>query len=482
MGFFDKVSAGLARSRDRFKEQMNVLLDRGPNLDEDFWETLEETLILADVGGMAASDIVERLRDTATRRALPDAYAVLDLLREHIAATFTEGGAEILGGDPAVVLFVGINGTGKTTTVGKLAKEATDAGRRVILGSADTFRAAAIEQLEVWARRANVEMVTRERGADPASVCYDTLERAEAVGADLVLIDTAGRLHTSTDLMRELEKVVGVVRKRSKLPVYTVLVIDATTGQNGLQQAREFNRALHLDALIVTKLDGTAKGGIALAVSHELELPIVKIGVGESIDDLRDFDADDFAAALIGDFDERYEDEEAGGASTKMASLAADEAVRAASDDGFDDGAEGAWSAAAAAARGDEGEGEGRGQDVRSPMQSAPAAAPSQQVDQPEASSAAASVVEDGSGNGDADAADDASEETGAAEGVSESDGEDAAGARDGREGSDPSDAEFADMARMQAADRAAASFTDAAEDEQPPEKKRKKHFWERWR
>ena len=199
----------------------------------------------------------------------------------------------------------GGNGTGKTTTVGKLSKEAHDAGRKVILGSADTFRAAAIEQLEVWANRADVEMVTRERGADPASVCYDTIERAEAEDADLVLIDTAGRLHTSADLMRELAKVVNVVRKRSKLPVYTVLVIDATTGQNGLQQAREFNRELELDALIVTKLDGTAKGGIALAVSHELELPIIKIGVGEGLDDLRDFDAHDFARALVGDFDER---------------------------------------------------------------------------------------------------------------------------------------------------------------------------------
>ena len=309
MGFLDRISEGLTRSRDRFKESMNVLLDRGPNLDEEFWEGLEETLILADVGGMAADSIVERLRDQATRRALPDAYAVLDLLNDEIAAAFTEGGQDILGGGEALVLFVGINGTGKTTTVGKIAKEQVDAGRAVILGSADTFRAAAIEQLEVWARRAGVEMVTRERGADPASVCYDTIERAEAVGADLVLVDTAGRLHTSADLMRELEKVVGVVRKRSKLPVYTVLVIDATTGQNGLQQAREFNRALDLDALIVTKLDGTAKGGIALAVSHELALPIIKIGVGEGIDDLRDFDAREFAAALVGAFDERFDED-----------------------------------------------------------------------------------------------------------------------------------------------------------------------------
>lgn len=305
MGFFDRISEGLARSRDKFKEQMNVLLDRGPDLDDEFWDGLEETLILSDVGAPAASSIVENLRDQATRKALPDAYAVLDMLNEQIASTFTEGGEEVFGADPALVLFVGINGTGKTTTVGKLAKEASDAGRNVILGSADTFRAAAIEQLEVWARRADVEVVERERGSDPASVCYATIERAEETGADLVLIDTAGRLHTSADLMRELEKVVNVVRKRSQLPVYTVLVIDATTGQNGLQQAREFNNALSLDGIVVTKLDGTAKGGIALAVSHELELPVLKIGVGEGMDDLKDFDAHDFARALIGDFDER---------------------------------------------------------------------------------------------------------------------------------------------------------------------------------
>lgn len=305
MGFFDRISEGLARSRDKFKEQMNVLLDRGPDLDDEFWDGLEETLILSDVGALAASSIVENLRDQATRKALPDAYAVLDMLNEQIASTFTEGGEEVFGGDPALVLFVGINGTGKTTTVGKLAKEVSDAGRNVILGSADTFRAAAIEQLEVWARRADVEVVERERGSDPASVCYATIERAEETGADLVLIDTAGRLHTSADLMRELEKVVNVVRKRSQLPVYTVLVIDATTGQNGLQQAREFNNALSLDGIVVTKLDGTAKGGIALAVSHELELPVLKIGVGEGMDDLKDFDAHDFARALIGDFDER---------------------------------------------------------------------------------------------------------------------------------------------------------------------------------
>lgn len=300
MGFFDRISSGLHRSRDKFKEQMNILLDRGPDVDEEFWETLEEALILSDFGAAAADAIVEELRDEATRKALPDAYAVLDLLAEKIADQFTETDGSIFD-DEAVVLFVGVNGSGKTTTVGKIAAEAHSNDRKVLLGSADTFRAAAIEQLEEWARRADVEIVSRERGSDPASVCYETLERAEQTGADLVLIDTAGRLHTSDDLMRELTKVVEVVRRRSELPVYTVLVIDATTGQNGLQQAREFNKALDLDGIIVTKLDGTAKGGISVAIAHELELPLYKIGVGEGIEDLQDFDALDFANALIGE-------------------------------------------------------------------------------------------------------------------------------------------------------------------------------------
>lgn len=300
MGFFDRISSGLHRSRDKFKEQMNILLDRGPDVDEEFWETLEEALILSDFGAAAADAIVEELRDEATRKALPDAYAVLDLLAEKIADQFIETDGSIFD-DEAVVLFVGVNGSGKTTTVGKIAAEAHGNDRKVLLGSADTFRAAAIEQLEEWARRADVEIVSRERGSDPASVCYETLERAEQTGADLVLIDTAGRLHTSDDLMRELTKVVEVVRRRSELPVYTVLVIDATTGQNGLQQAREFNKALDLDGIIITKLDGTAKGGISVAIAHELELPLYKIGVGEGIEDLQDFDALDFANALIGE-------------------------------------------------------------------------------------------------------------------------------------------------------------------------------------
>ena len=245
MGFFDKINEGLHRSRTRLKEQMNILLDRGPDVDDDFWDDLEETLILADIGAAAADSIIEELRDQAKRKALPDAYAVFDMLTDQMAATFTEAETDIFEENPSLVLFVGINGAGKTTTVGKLAASYHEKGRKVLLGSADTFRAAAIEQLEVWAKRADVTIVSRERGSDPASVCYETIERAEKDGSDMVLIDTAGRLHTSDDLMRELQKVVNVVRKRSNVPVYTVLVIDATTGQNGLQQAQKFNCLLY---------------------------------------------------------------------------------------------------------------------------------------------------------------------------------------------------------------------------------------------
>ena len=306
MAFKDKIN----RSRTKFNERMNVLFRRGPKLDEDFWDDLEETLILSDLGARATMEVIERLRDQATRQALPDAYAVLDMLADEISGLFAEPDPDPFRMNPVCVLFVGINGAGKTTTVGKLANQASVGGRKVLIGSADTFRAAAIEQLDVWGERSGVEVVKRERGADPASVCYDVVERAEQLGSDLVLIDTSGRFQTSDELMRELQKVVNVTRKRADIDVKTVLVIDATTGQNGLQQAREFDKALDLDGVIMTKLDGTAKGGIAVAVSHELGLPILRVGVGEGIEDLQPFEPREYAEALFGEMRDEVEDED----------------------------------------------------------------------------------------------------------------------------------------------------------------------------
>ena len=297
--WYKRLSEGLTRSREALGGQLNVLLRRGPNLDEEFWSDLEDTLIGADLGVSATTDIVGRLRRDAAAKALPDASAVIDELAAQIAAEFVADSEDLLAVSPLTVLMVGVNGTGKTTTVGKLAKQFTDSGRKVLLGSADTFRAAASEQLDIWADRAHVPVVRRDRGADPAAVAFDTVVKAEESGADLTLIDTAGRLHTSKDLMRELQKVKRVTENRSKPPVTTILVMDATTGQNGLNQAREFDAALGVDALILTKLDGTAKGGIAVAVVRELGIPILCIGVGEGIEDLRPFVADEFARALI---------------------------------------------------------------------------------------------------------------------------------------------------------------------------------------
>ena len=297
--WYRRLTEGLSRSREALGGQLNVLLRRGPDLDEQFWSDLEETLVAADIGFAATVDIVARLRRESAAKALPDSEAVISALGDQIAAEFLSPGQDPLSLVPVTILMVGVNGTGKTTTVGKLAKQGVDAGRKVMLGSADTFRAAASEQLDIWAERANVPVVRRDRGADPAAVAFDTVARAEETGADLTLIDTAGRLHTSADLMRELVKLKRVTENRSKPPVKTLLVMDATTGQNGLVQAREFNSALTLDAIVLTKLDGTAKGGIAVAVSRELGLPIVRIGIGEGIDDLRPFDAAEFARALV---------------------------------------------------------------------------------------------------------------------------------------------------------------------------------------
>lgn len=299
--WFDRLSAGLSRTREQLSGQLNVLLRRGPDLDDEFWSDLEDALISADMGAQAVAEMVTRLRDTATRQALPDAEAVMQHLADEIAREVTIADAvDFLDERPVTVLVIGINGTGKTTTVGKLAKAAAEEGRSVLIGSADTYRAAAVEQLHVWADRASVPIIERERGTDPASVAFESVRHAKNTGADLLLIDTAGRLHTSKDLMAELTKVKRIVERESSAPVRTLLVMDATTGQNGLTQAREFRDAVGVDGIVITKLDGTAKGGIAVAVSRDLGVPILRIGVGESADDLRPFIAEEFASALVG--------------------------------------------------------------------------------------------------------------------------------------------------------------------------------------
>jgi fused signal recognition particle receptor len=296
--WFERLSGGLSRTREQLGDRIAELVGRGPAVGEEFWDGLEEALVAADMGASAAIDIVARLRTRARREDLPDASAVqaalVDLIADELPAR-----ADPLDECPVTILFVGVNGTGKTTSVGKIAAEAAAAGRSVIVGSADTFRAAAIEQLRVWADRAGVPIVERERGADPAAVVFDTLAQARERGSDLVLVDTAGRLHTSADLMQELRKVQRVARAQSTAPVRSLLVLDATTGQNGLAQARVFHDALELDGLVLTKLDGTARGGIAVAVAREIGLPIVRLGVGEALEDLHAFDAREFASALV---------------------------------------------------------------------------------------------------------------------------------------------------------------------------------------
>ena len=302
MGLFDSLKRGLERSR----EALNEVFYMGGEVDEDFWEELEDTLVMGDMGGDIAMQVTDDLRQMAARKNLKTADQMRVALAERLEEFFVVPETDIFDDTPSCVLFVGINGAGKTTTVGKIASDEARAGKRVVIGSADTFRAAAIEQLDVWGERAGVPVIKRDRGSDPASVCYDVLDEADAHESELVLIDTAGRLHSSPELMRELAKVVKVTRKRAEackagpMPVHVVLVIDAATGQNGLAQASEFNDALGLDGIIMTKLDGTAKGGIALAVSNMLKLPIYRVGVGEQVEDLQRFDARDFCRALVG--------------------------------------------------------------------------------------------------------------------------------------------------------------------------------------
>ena len=291
-GFLGRLRDSLSKSRRALTQQLAVAAF--DPADEEAWERLEEALIAADVGVPATAEIVRRLEARGGLTTLDQPLA------EEIAALLGEPGSLDLSARPTVVLVVGVNGTGKTTTIGKLAAKLVAHDRSVLLAAADTFRAAAEEQLEIWAQRAGADFVGSPRGGDPAAVAYDAIAAATSRGRDTVIVDTAGRLHTQTNLMEELAKVRRVIAGRLEgAPHETLLVVDATTGQNGLQQARLFGEAVEVTGVVLTKLDGSAKGGIAVAIAYEVGLPVTLVGVGEGLDDLRPFDPTDFAQALV---------------------------------------------------------------------------------------------------------------------------------------------------------------------------------------
>ena len=291
-GVFGRLRESLGKSRRALTQELAAAAF--DPADDEAWERLEEALLQADVGVPATAELVRRLEARGEVGDLGEALAAeaADMLGRPRPLQLTD--------QPSVVLVVGVNGTGKTTTIGKLAQKLREHGRTVVVAAADTFRAAAEEQLEIWARRAEADFVGSVRGADPAAVAFDAVDAARARGRDVVLVDTAGRLHTQSNLMEELAKVRRVIASRlDGAPHETLLVVDATTGQNGVQQARLFRDAVGVSGVALTKLDGSAKGGVALAIAHELELPVQLVGVGEKLDDLRPFDPEDFARALL---------------------------------------------------------------------------------------------------------------------------------------------------------------------------------------
>ncbi len=295
MSFFDKIKAGLAKTTKSIGHAFTF-----NKIDDDTLEELLEALVMADCGIETAEGIIERLKAEAKERHITKEDEARELLCDIIASEM-EGGSFDFSGKPSVILVVGVNGAGKTTTIGKLSNLLVKEGKKVIVGAADTFRAAAVEQLGVWCERAGAEMISEKEGADPASVVYNTISAAKAKKADVVIVDTAGRLQNKKNLMDELAKIRRVIaRELPDAPVETILVIDGTTGQNGISQAKEFTAVAEVTAVAVTKLDGTAKGGVTLSVKKELGIPVKLIGVGEKIDDMDFFVPKDFAAALIG--------------------------------------------------------------------------------------------------------------------------------------------------------------------------------------
>ncbi len=301
MGLFSKLGEGLRKTRDSLMGTVNTMLHSFTRIDEDLFEELEEILITGDVGVATAGAICEQLRARVKEQGVTDPAVIRDLLKEIVAQMLCGDSALHLDTKPSVMLVIGVNGVGKTTSIGKLAAQLKADGKQVILGAADTFRAAAIEQLEIWAQRADVAIVKHAQNADPAAVVFDTLSAAKARGADVVICDTAGRLHNKKHLMEELGKIRRVIdRELPDASCEVLLVLDATTGQNAVNQAREFREAAGITGIVLTKLDGTARGGVVLTIREELGIPVKYIGVGEGIDDLQAFDAAAFTDGLFG--------------------------------------------------------------------------------------------------------------------------------------------------------------------------------------
>ncbi|MCL2693675.1 MAG: signal recognition particle-docking protein FtsY [Oscillospiraceae bacterium] len=306
MGLFNKFKSGLEKTKGAFADRVEGIIGAFTKIDEDFFEELEEILLLSDLGAKTAGDICERLRDEVKRGRLTEPAEIKELLRDIIADILVAGDGKDNGAPgasrPTAFLIIGVNGAGKTTTIGKLAANLTAEGKKVLIAAADTFRAAAIEQLDEWARRAGADIIKQKEGSDPAAVVFDACSAALARKTDVLIIDTAGRLHNKKHLMDELKKIVRTVN--GQLPdssVETLLVLDATTGQNAVNQARLFKEAADITGIVLTKLDGTAKGGIVIPIKNELGIPVKFIGVGEKIDDLQPFDAKMFADALLGE-------------------------------------------------------------------------------------------------------------------------------------------------------------------------------------
>jgi len=301
MGFFDKIKAGLTKTRDALNATLGSVFSGFSQIDDDFYDELEESLILADLGVETASKATDRLRKVVREQHLKTTQEAKDALKTILVEMLNVGDTALkLDSKPAVVLVIGVNGVGKTTTIGKIATRLVNEGKNVLLVAGDTFRAAAADQLEIWAGRAGASIVRQHEGADPASVVYDGIQAAKSRGSDVILIDTAGRLHNKQNLMNELNKISRIVaRELPDTAAEVLLVLDGTTGQNGLIQAKQFKEIAGVTAIALTKLDGTAKGGIVIAVSDQLQIPVKFVGVGEKADDLMPFEAQAFVEALL---------------------------------------------------------------------------------------------------------------------------------------------------------------------------------------